>query len=509
MVTTSSAPLILSAGKSVIGSLFHSTAAAYPQRIAIRDEQIALTYADIETRSNSLANHLLSVGVGQGDRVAVLSKNRIEYFEVLLAAAKIGAIVAALNWRLIDHELAHCINLASPKVIFASAEFTALLDRCEADPSARLMFGEAYETTLAASPAIYPNLDVDPETGLVILYTSGTTGMPKGALISHRAMIARGLLYHLVMQVPDEDNFIAWTPFYHMVATDHGLATLVRGGTVWCVDGYQPARLIWLLENLEISWFVLVPGMVGMFNDELRKHNVKPKSVKLIGAMADLVPREDIAAATLLFNAPFLNTFGATETGLPPGTGGRIAIGVVPDRLSKTQTPYCDLRLEDADGSEVPVGSPGEASLAGPTLFSGYWNNEKTNVDDFRNGRFHMGDVLRRNADGTLDYVDRVKYMIKSGGENIYPAEIESVIAIDERIATAIVVRKKDAKWGEVPVVFVVRRDESLAEEDVLNLCKNCLASYKKPKAVYFIADEDIPRSTTGKIQRHLLELKV
>jgi acyl-CoA synthetase (AMP-forming)/AMP-acid ligase II len=117
--------------------------------------------------------------------------------------------------------------------------------------------------------------------------------------------------------------------------------------------------------------------------------------------------------------------------------------------------------------------------------------------------------VLRRNADGTLDYVDRVKYMIKSGGENIYPAEIESVITVDDRIETAIVVRKKDAKWGEVPVVFVVRKDDSLAEEDVLELCKTCLASYKKPKAVYFIDDGDIPRSTTGKIQRHLLELKV
>jgi len=155
------------------------------------------------------------------------------------------------------------------------------------------------------------------------------------------------------------------------------------------------------------------------------------------------------------------------------------------------------------------VGVPGEASVAGPTLFSGYWNNDATNLADFRGGRFHMGDVLRRNEDGTLDYVDRVKYMIKSGGENIYPAEIESVITTDARIETAVVVKKKDAKWGEVPVVFIVKRDSSLTEAEIMALCKTSLASYKKPQQVIFITDAEIPRSTTGKIQRHLLEKRL
>jgi acyl-CoA synthetase (AMP-forming)/AMP-acid ligase II len=294
-----------------------------------------------------------------------------------------------------------------------------------------------------------------------------------------------------------------------MAATDHGLATLMRGGTVWCVDGYQPDRMIGLLENLRTTWFLIVPGMVASFNEELRKRSVKPKGIYVIGAMADLIPREEIAEATRLLNAPFLNTFGATETGLPPATGGHIPIGEAPEKLSKLQSPYCDLRLEDPDGNEVPVGVPGEASVAGPTLFSGYWDNDKTNLADFRGGRFHMGDVLRRNEDGTLDYVDRVKYMIKCGGENIYPAEIESVITADARIETAVVVKKKDAKWGEVPVVFIVKRDPSLTEAEIMALCKTSLASYKKPQQVIFITDAEIPRSTTGKIQRHLLEQRL
>lgn len=506
MTTTSSASLILSAGSSTVGQLFHSVAIAYPKRIAIEDQGTAFTYADLERRSNRLANFLSSRGIQPNDRIAILSRNRHEYFELLLAAAKVGAIVAALNWRLLGPELEHCVNLVSPKLIFVADELNEALDRLSGAQIEKIVIEQQYERVLAENPETFPNKQFDPETGLVILYTSGTTGLPKGALISHRAMIARGMLYNFLLRVPDMDNFIAWTPFYHMVSTDHGLATLMRGGTVWCVDGYQPDRLIWLLENLHINWFPVVPGMVGTFNEELKRRSVVPKGVNIIGAMADLIPREEIAEATRLFRAPFLNTFGATETGLPPATASHIPIGEAPEKLSKMQSPYCDLRLEDPDGNEVPVGVPGEASVAGPTLFSGYWNNDKTNLSDFRGGRFHMGDVLRRNEDGTLDYVDRVKYMIKSGGENIYPAEIELVITADARIETAIVVKKKDAKWGEVPVVFIVKRDESLTETEVMDLCKDSLAGYKKPKQVLFIKEADIPRSTTGKIQRHLLE---
>ena len=161
----------------------------------------------------------------------------------------------------------------------------------------------------------------------------------------------------------------------------------------------------------------------------------------------------------------------------------------------------------------MPVGTPGEAALRGPTLFSGYWNADDTNAHDFRNGWFHMGDVLRRNADGSLDYVDRVKYMIKSGGENIYPAEIEQVILGDPRIHEAVVVRRPDRRWGEVPVAFVVPAGDAegppVTEDDVLARCREHLSSYKRPKDLFFVADADLPRSTTGKIQRHQLEARL
>jgi acyl-CoA synthetase (AMP-forming)/AMP-acid ligase II len=249
-----------------------------------------------------------------------------------------------------------------------------------------------------------------------------------------------------------------------------------------------------------------MPGMIEDIIAAVRRRNTVSHGIKLIGAMADLVPRHQLAEITTLLRAPYANTFGATETGLPPASAGRIAIGAAPDVLSKVPSSSCIFRLVDADGRDVPDGIPGELIMRGPTLFSGYWNAPETNAHDFRNGWFHMGDVFVGNSDGTIDFVDRVKYLIKSGGENIYPAEIEQVLLRDPRVADAVVVRSRDEIWGEVPIAFVARRDESLTEDDLISACRARLAGYKRPKAVRFIELEEFPRSTTGKIQRHELE---
>jgi fatty-acyl-CoA synthase len=236
-----------------------------------------------------------------------------------------------------------------------------------------------------------------------------------------------------------------------------------------------------------------------------RRHTV-PRGIKLIGAMADLVPRHELGEITRLLRAPYANTFGATETGLPPASAGRLAIGSAPDRLSKTPSASCIFRLVDAADCEVPDGMPGELIIRGPTVFSGYWNAPETNAKDFRGGWFHMGDMFVHNKDGTIDFVDRLKYLIKSGGESIYPAEIEQVLLRDPRVADAVVVRRVDVTWGEVPVAFVARHDEGLTEEDLISACRANLAGYKRPKAIHFIALDALPRSTSGKIQRHELE---
>lgn len=228
-----------------------------------------------------------------------------------------------------------------------------------------------------------------------------------------------------------------------------------------------------------------------------------------IGCMADLVPRHQIAEITTLLDAPFRNSFGSTETGSPPASKGLIPVGVLAESLSKSQNSFCQIRLVDEDDRDVRDGDPGELAFRGPTLFSGYWRNPEANAKDFRGGYFHMGDVFVRNGDGSLDFIDRRKYLIKSGGENIYPAEIENVLRSSPRIGEAVVVRKADLKWGETPVAFVVRLDPTLTADEVIESCRGKIAGYKIPKDVRFVEDAALPRSATGKIKRHELEEKL
>jgi acyl-CoA synthetase (AMP-forming)/AMP-acid ligase II len=499
----------LDAGRTSVGALFRDRARACGARTALVDGARRRTYAELDARSDRLAHALAAQGVRRGDRLALLARNCLEYIEIELAGAKLGAITAALNWRLADRELAHCINLVEPRVVIVQAEFAAILDRLALCAHERIVIGRQYEAAIEGAAAGAFRAALDPEDGLVILYTSGTTGLPKGAVISHRAMIARGLCFAAELCIPPGDRFVAWPPLYHMASTDQALSTLLRGGTVVIVDGFQPGPLLDAIAQSRMGWFILIPGMVEAMIQALRARPVKPAGIGCCGAMADLVPRQQIAEVSALLDAPYLNSFGSTETGLPPATGALIPPGEAPERLSKRQSAFCEVRLVDADDNEVPDGAPGELVIRAPTLFSGYWNAPETNAQDFRNGWFHMGDVFRRNVDGTLDFVDRVKYMIKSGGENIYPAEIEQVILADPRVADAVVVRKRDPRWGEVPVAFVAARPPGLSPEDVLARCRETLSGYKQPKAVHFIALEEFPRSTSGKIQRHALEARL
>ena len=508
-------PLVARAAKSTVGSLFRAQARLHPGRVALQDAAGTVDFGALDARTERLATALAARGAGPGGRVAILSENRREYLELFLAAAKVGAAVACQNWRLAAGELAHCVTLVQPALSFVSPRHAAAWRAACPDRPA-IVLGDEYEALLeAAAPTAAPTeaAAVDPEDALLILYTSGTTGRPKGAVISHRAEIARNLVIRAEYGIGPSDTFAAWSPLYHMGAADWSLGTLMSGGKVVIVDGFDAARLAAVVATEELGWLLLMPGMVGKFADELEAGAVRARGVKLCGVMADLVPPAEIARITTLLGAPYANTFGATETGCPPCSSNRIPVGVAPTRLAKEQSPFCEVRLVDAEDRDVPDGTPGELCMRGPTLFSGYWDAAAVNAVEFRGGWFHMGDVFVRHPDGTMDFVDRVKYLIKSGGENIYPAEIERVLLQDPRVAEAAVVRRPDARWGEVPVAFVARRDEPLAQaltaDELLRRCRAELAGYKQPKDVRFIAERDFPRSASGKVQRHELEKRL
>jgi len=502
-------PTHLAGATPTIGALFRSRALVQKSLPAIEYQDRQISYGELLDRVGRLTSVLAARGLVRGDRIALLSRNRPEYLEVELAAANLGIITACLNWRLSRRELAYCVELVSPKLLIAEQDLIASLDSRCTEGRELIAIGEQYEHLLRQQSDQSSPIVAEPEDGLVILYTSGTTGLPKGATISHRAMIARALVFSSELNILPHDAFVAWAPLFHMASTDHSLATLLRGGTVIIVDGFQVEPLLSALQRHHIGWFVLIPGMIDAFIAGFRAQKITVKGVGCCGAMADLVPPHVLAEVTELLGAPYVNSFGSTETGLPPATRALIPVGQIPNRLSKQQSAFCEIKLVDADDNEVATGMPGELAIRGPTLFSGYWQADETNARDFRGGWFHMGDVFRRNDDGTLDFVDRAKYMIKTGGENVYPAEIERVLMSDPRITEAAVVRASDAKWGEVPVAFVSRRDTTITEPDLLGLCRRDLAGYKCPRQFQFIEFSEFPRSTSGKVQRHELEARL
>jgi fatty-acyl-CoA synthase len=498
--------LVRLAAASTVGSLFAAQARLAPDNIAVEDGATRLTYAMLDDATSRAANVLARLGVLPRERVAIVSENRAEYLVLQLACAKLGAILACQNWRLSAPELEYCLNLVSPRVVVVSPRHASTMNKVATANAVTLELGAHWDRALRAAPDHLPPVPVSPEDALFILYTSGTTGLPKAAVLSHRAELARMLVMPQDLGMRTGDTNLCWPPLYHMGGTEPALHALLTGGRVIIHDGFDAARVAEVVTRESFGWLSIMPGAVGALIAALEKNNMPPKGVGSCGVMPDLVAPHEVARVTELLDAPYCNTFGSTETGTPPLSGNRVAPGVVPHDLAKSPSPASEIRLVDEGDNDVPDGAVGELAMRGPTLFSGYWRDDAATREDFRGGWFHLGDLFCRRADGRYDYVDRRKYLIKSGGENIYPAEIERVLLADPRVVDAVVVRRKDPRWGEVPVALVVTRDADLDPGDLARRCRAALAGFKQPKEIRVVAADRISRSTTGKIQRRVLE---
>lgn len=490
---------IARAAASNVYDLIAARARATPDAPALVQGARHLSYSQVIARADAVAADLHARGLGRGDRVAVVSENRIEYTLVQIACARLGAITACQNWRLAAEELRYCVALVAPALVVASARFDAVVR--EVAGAVPVLAIDA----LGQDGGSAPESCAAPEDGLLIIYTSGTTGRPKAAVISHRAQIARMAALRLDLGIAPGDGYVSWAPMFHMGGTEHLLSTLMSGGPGIIVDGFDADAILDALEAFPIGWLILVPATIEPLIAAIKARAPRIRGVRAVGCMADLVPAAVMAEITLALDAPYVDSFGATETGMPPLSAGLIAPGERPARLLKKPSVLTELRLCDAEGRDVADGTAGEAFVRGPTVFSGYWNAPEANAAAFAGGWFHMGDLFRR-LPGGYEFVGRSKYLIKSGGENIYPAEIERVLLADPRVAEAIVVRKPDPQWGEVPVAVIARADPALDEAAVIALCRAHLAGYKRPKEVRFLDAAEFPRNVSGKILREAVE---
>lgn len=497
-----------------LGRVLANQAKIRPDSIAVVSPAGMLSYRELNRRVNSVAHGLLSKGVRPGDRVAVLSENRLEYVVLLYAAAKIGAAVAALNWRQLPDEIASCIRLVEPKALFLSIDYMHLLAEFDASVNIVVAFDRKGDDPsvdyahLEASPSdTEPNIIVDPEACLTILYTSGTTGPSKGAAISHRALVARAGMMSSELGLNEDDAFIGWAPMFHMVTTDYMFITAILGGTFIVVPGFDVAQIVDAISNFRVGWFVLVPGTVDAIIEDLQRTGRRPLGIKAVGAMADLIPAQRIALLTELLACPFFNSFGSTETGTIPSAGSLLKSGLAPEDFGKDQTAFCDARIRTPGGREADSGEEGELLLRGLTMFSGYWNDDSATAAAFRDGWYNTGDVFTRSKDGKLHFAGRERYMIKSGGENVYPAEIERVLLSHIDVEEAVVARLMDEKWGEVPRAFVaVRAGSELSAADLFEYCNGKLARFMLPKCIEVLPEHSFLRNSTGKVLRSELE---
>jgi len=481
---------------------------------AVVSSRLSLTYAQLDARAGRLARRLRQAGVQRADRVCVLGENDPDTIVLFVAALKLGATVATLNPRLAIAELRHCVSLVTPSALLVSGKQAERFDDLAALGVPAMRFGGGTELDAAISdPANDAGQDVpaesDPEDIQFIIYTSGTTGLPKAAMISQRAMLARLMVYVLDYGVDGADTFLAWSPLCHMASVELGFGTLLLGGKVVVLDGPDLPAICDYLETENLSNLIFFPGMVEQAIAYLQARRPKVRRLKKFGALADLFNPRDIARLTGLLGVPFTNTFGSTETGMPPLSAGRLPAGQVPADFGKLPSSLCEVRLFDSVGRECHAGEVGELAMRGPTLFSGYWAAPEATAEAFRGGWYRSGDMFRQRADGRYDYVDRRKYLIKSGGENIYPAEIERVVLLHPGIADAVVVRRADAHWGEVPVLVAVARAQPPSRAELLDLCRRELAAFKRPKDVIFVEADTLPRSSTGKIVRSEVEIWV
>jgi acyl-CoA synthetase (AMP-forming)/AMP-acid ligase II len=500
----------------------------HPGKIGTRDSQRALTFADWDARARRLANALLDLGLKKGDRIGLLAYNCVEWMEIYVAAARAGLVAVPINFRLMPAEIAYILSHAEAKAVIVQDD---LIDRLEAiraevqlPPGNYLHFGatcpkgwRSYEALIGAASRVAPPVRVRPEDPFALMYTSGTTGKPKGAIRNHEGNALIALATAVEFRFSRNDTALLVMPLCHANSLYFGLTFMYLGATIVVDDhkSFDPEALLSTLAREKVTFTSLVPThyimMLGLPDVVKARHDVSAVEKLLISSAP---ARRDTKLAILehFRNSGLFELYGSSEAGwvtlLRPeeqlerlGTVGREWVG------------SGAIRILDPEGNEVPDGEVGELYSRTPYVFDGYWKNPEKTAEAFRGQWCSVGDMARRDTDGYIQLVDRKSNMIISGGENVYPSEVEAVIGTHPRVKDVAVIGVPDDKWGEaVQAVVVLHEPATPTKElqaELLVWCKERLAGYKRPRSITFMADADMPRTATGKILHRTLREKL
>ncbi len=481
---------------------------------ALTFEDQTWSFAQLHERSSRTANALKAAGVGQGDRVALLTKNCAECFELMYACNKIGAIFTGLNWRLAPTEIQAIVQDAQPKVIIVSAAEEALLtDTCRKLSCIKriVVLGEDFDSWHKAAADSDPSHSGAPDEVALLLYTSGTTGLPKGVMLTNHGMsFTPRLAAESWGMDADSVNLVAM-PMFHIGGCGYGSSTMTVGGHTILLREVNPARIIEVIAKHKVTHTFLVPTVVQAVLEvpHVKEADLSSMQLLMYGAapMGDTLLRRAIE----VLGCQFMQAYGMTETAgtvvvLPPEDhepqGSRAALLSSVGRV----LPWVDMRVVDPQTkSDMPTGQVGEIWLRSAMVMQGYWNKPKDTAETLlEEGWLRTGDAAYLDADGYIYLFDRFKDLIISGGENIYPAEIENILNGHPAILEVAVIGMPHPRWGESPrAVVVLRQDMQATEQALISYARAHLAHYRCPTSVVFT--DQLPRNASGKLLKREL----
>ena len=491
--------------------------------IAFSYGQEDISFAEIDEGADRVANGLVALGVKPGDRVAFLGKNHPLYFEAFLGANRVGAVMTPVNWRLAAPEVAYVLDNSQARVVFLGEGFAEVLDLIRPDcPHVELVIGidapdfsgtdyRIWRDGFSATP---PDHVVRAEDDALQLYTSGTTGKPKGAVITHGSLLssrdgtaAGDQMRKWQEPIPGDVTLLAM-PCFHFSGTGTGIGTMVAGTNSIVLPEYDPTKALDLIQSYNISKIFLVPAALQILLNHPKVGEVDFSRLKYVTYGASPIPLELMREAIRVMGCGFVQMYGMTET-----SGTIVALDPedhVPEgsvRMRSVGKPLAgvEIKVIDEAGNEVPAGTVGEIATRSNKNMRGYWNNPDATASTIdAEGWLRTGDAGYLDEDGYLYIHDRVKDMIISGGENVYPAEVENALYSHPKVADVAVIGVPDPKWGEaVKACVVVKAGEELTEAELIAHARTLIAGYKCPKSVDFIPA--LPRNPSGKILRREL----
>lgn len=471
------------------------------------------TFRQLNERSNQVAHALKDTGVDKGDRVGLLLMNGVEFVETFFAAGKIGAVNVPLNWRLVPDELEFILKDAGVTVLMYSEEFAEtaaeLRSRGDAtDITTWIQVGGSpadgvvsYDDWMGAASTDEPEADGSGDDLLFIMYTSGTTGLPKGVMHSHDTVLWATLTISATSDFRRGDRFLNSLPLFHVGALSPVIGCIYAGVSLVVLRAFDPVQSWELIRDEKITTTLMVPAMLQFMLAVRDDEAHDASTVRWCMSGAAPVPVTLIKAYEAL-GIEIHQVYGLTET---CGPACLISSEDAFTRAGSTGKAFyfTEVRVIREDGTDCDAGEAGEVLVKGPHIMQGYWNRPDATAETLVDGWLHTGDVATMDEDGFVTIVDRVKDMLISGGENVYPAEIENVLLSNEKIGDAGVIGIPSAKWGESPLAVVVPADDSLSAEEVIDFCKGKLAPFKTVKAVEFVTE--IPRNPSGKILKREL----